>query len=434
MQARGRLEALGAERITPGLERIRALLKRLGNPQQAYPTAIIAGTNGKGSTAAMLASIGRAAGVRVGCYTSPHLTGLEERFQVDGRLISPEELDTHLDLVLSSAEGLVSGGVLNERPTYFEILTAVAFRYFAQARVDLAVLEVGLGGRLDATNVTCPRVAIITPIAIDHVDWLGTEIHEIADEKFAVVPEAGVAVIAPQPAEVMDIIHRRARERRITLLETDQYVLQMRHADDRLRFTFDLDGRLHSYRGLELALPGRHQADNARCAILAAEALDQHRMRIPSAAVWAGLRKATLPGRCQWIEGPPRALLDGAHNPAAAQELARYLAELRENGAFSRLHLVFGALNDKDLPGMAAPLFAQADTLVTTRPPSPRGASPQRALAAATAPATQAAIEDPELALALAIERTQPGDLICVTGSLFLVGGLSPVLGSLKPS
>ncbi len=433
-QARRRLEMLGPERMAPGLERIRALLRGLDSPQQAYPTAIVAGTNGKGSTVAMLASIGRAAGIRVGCYTSPHLVGLEERFQVDGHLISPEGFETHLDLVLSTADRLLSSGVLHEQPTYFEILTAVAFRYFAEARVDLAVLEVGLGGRLDATNVTCPRVALITPIAVDHADWLGSELHKIADEKFAVVPEAGMAVIAPQPAEVMEVIRQRARERRITLLETDSYALEVRHADDRLRCTFDLDGRLRSYRGLKLALPGRHQVDNARCAILASEALDRRRMRIAADAIWAGLREATVPGRCEWIEGPPRALFDGAHNPAAAQALARYLTELREGGAFARLHLVFGALSDKDLHGMAAPLFAQADTLVTTRPTSARGASAQQALAAGTPPATHAAIEDPELALALAMEWTRPDDLICVTGSLFLVGSLSPLLGSSEPS
>lgn len=433
-RARRRLEMLGPERVAPGLERIRALLRGLDNPQQAYPTAIVAGTNGKGSTVAMLASIGRAAGIRVGCYTSPHLVGIEERFQIDGYLISPDGFEAHLDLVLSTADRLLSSGVLHEQPTYFEILTAVAFRYFADARVDLAVLEVGLGGRLDATNVTCPRVALITPIAVDHADWLGSELHKIADEKFAVVPEAGMAVIAPQPSEVMEVIRQRARERRITLLETDSYALEVRHADDRLRCTFDLDGRLRSYRGLQLALPGRHQVDNARCAILASEALDRRRMRIAADAIWAGLRKATVPGRCQWIEGPPRALFDGAHNPAAAQALARYLAELREGGAFARLHLVFGALSDKDLHGMAAPLFAQADTLVTTRPTSARGASAQQALAAGTPPATHAAIEDPELALALALEWTRPDDLICVTGSLFLVGSLSPLLGSSETS
>jgi dihydrofolate synthase/folylpolyglutamate synthase len=423
-----RLEGLAPDRITPGLDRIRALLGRLGDPQHAFPTTIVAGTNGKGSSVAMLSSIGRVAGVRVGCYTSPHLLSLTERFQIDGHPISREGLGSHLDAVLTAADALVAAGDVDHHPSYFEILTAVAFRYFAEARVDLAVLEVGLGGRLDATNVTTPRVAIITPISLDHTDWLGHDIRQIALEKFAVVPRSGVAVVAPQRPEVMETIRRCAQDRRVTLVEAEAYPLEFRGHDERMCFSFDLDGRLRHYRGLQLSLPGRHQVENARTVILAAEALDRRRMRVASDAIWAGLRRAHLPGRCDWIDGTPPALLDGAHNPAAAEQLAAYLASLRAAGTFERLHMVIGALRDKDLAGIALTLFPQADSVFATVPPSTRAAPAEELLAAGTAPARAEAIPVPEAALARALEVAGPRDLICITGSLYLLGRLRPLL------
>ena len=258
---RERLEQLGPESVRPGLGRIRALLQQLGNPHLAYPTAIVAGTNGKGSTVAMLAAIARAAGLRVGAYTSPHLVDLEERFTIDGHPISRTGLESHLDAVLTAAHVMLDSGLLHEHPSHFETLTAVAFRYFAEARADVVVLEVGLGGRLDATNVTAPRVAVITPISVDHADWLGDDIRQIAAEKFAVVPPGGLAVVAPQQPEVMEVIRDLARQRAATLLDSTAYPVS-RSEDGK---TFGLLGRLRSYGGLELPVAGRHQLDNARC-------------------------------------------------------------------------------------------------------------------------------------------------------------------------
>lgn len=423
-----RLDALGAERITPGLDRIRLLLQRLGAPQLAYPSAIVAGTNGKGSTVAMLGAIGRTAGIRVGCYTSPHLSELEERFHVDGHPISHEGLERHLEAVLTCADALVAEKALADLPSYFEILTAVAFRYFAEARIDLAVLEVGLGGRLDATNVTSPRVAVITPIHRDHAEWLGDDLSGIAEEKFAVVPTGGVAIVAPQVPEVLEHIRALATARNATLLEASRYPLEIRGRDERLRFSFDLDGRLRHYRGMEVGLPGRHQVENARCAILAAEALDRRRMRIASDAIWAGLRQTRLPGRCHWIEGRPVVLLDGAHNPAAAAELAAYLTALRQEGRCARLHLLVGILRDKDVAGIVGHLFPIADSVVVTRPPSPRAAEPERVLAAGTPPERAECISEPASALARVLELAEPDDLVCVTGSLYLLGHLRPLV------
>lgn len=426
--ARLRLEQLGPDTMTPGLERVRDLLEALGNPHQRYPTAIVAGTNGKGSTTAMLTSIGLAAGLRVGAYSSPHLSDLEERFQIDGHAISQNGLDAQLETIFAAVDLLMEDGRLGQSPSYFEILTTVAFRCFAEARVDLAVLEVGLGGRLDATNVTTPRVAVITSIALDHTDWLGEDITQIAEEKFAVVPRGGVAVVAPQPPGVSAAIEQRAQERGITLLRATDFPVEVSGVDSRLCHTFDLEARMRSYSGLQLALAGSHQVENARCAVLAAEALDRRRMRIGSDAIWAGLRRSSIAGRCEWFDGTPPILLDGAHNPAAAVALTGYLDRLRDANRFCRLHLVFGALEDKDVAGMAKLLYARADTLIATRVPSSRSPQPTELLAAAPTPEIAMAIDDPADALDRARELANDDDLICVTGSIYLLGRLRPAL------
>jgi dihydrofolate synthase/folylpolyglutamate synthase len=422
---RDRLRQLGPDAVHPGLGRIRALLQQLGNPHLAYPTAIVAGTNGKGSTVAMLASIARAAGLRVGAYTSPHLVDLEERFTVDGHQISREGFEAHLDSVLTTSEVMLDSGLLAEHPSYFETLTAVAFRYFAEARADVVVLEVGLGGRLDATNVTAPRVSVITPISLEHTEWLGDTLAQIATEKLAVVPSGGMAVVAPQPDEVMETIRNLAAERQLQIIDSSHYPIET-SADGR---TFELHGRLRNYGGLELPLAGRHQLDNARCAVLAAEALDRRRLRIGSDAVWAGLRRASVPGRGEWVDGNPPVLLDGAHNPGAAAVLAAQLDDLRAAGRFERLHLLVGALDDKDFAGMAKALFPRADTITATRAPSSRARDPEELLSACVdGPGERQAVADPEAALAAAMDLATPSDLICVTGSLYLLGRLRPLV------
>ena len=423
-----RLEALQPEMVRPGLDRILTLLEELGAPHLACPTTVIAGTNGKGSTAAMLASIAKAAGLRAGCYTSPHLLDLEERLEVDQQPITREGLAHHLNVVLAAVDRLLAQGRLREPASHFETLTAVAFRYFAEARVDLAILEVGLGGRFDATNVTRPRLSVLTSIDVDHIDWLGDDLSDIAAEKFAIVPPASLAVVAPQPPEVLETIRREAAARGARLSEAQSFPLQIRQADERLRFTFDCIGGLRSYSGLQVGLAGRHQLENARCALLAAEALDRRRMRISSDAIWAGLRQVRWPGRCEWIEGPAAVLLDAAHNPSAARALAAYLVELKQSSAYDRLHLVFGVLGDKDLAGMAEALYPLADTLIATEPPSPRALPGDALPKAASAPADCSVVEEPNAAIDRALQAASPGDLVCVTGSIYLIGAVRPRL------
>lgn len=425
---RQRLDSIDPGQVTPGLDRIRATLDALGSPHLSYPTAVISGTNGKGSVAAMLAAIGRAAGHRVGLYTSPHLTHVEERMQVDGTPISGGGLDSQLGVVFAAVDKLLADKRIAEPPSYFEILTAAAFRYFAEARVELALLEVGLGGRWDATNVTHPRVAVVTSIARDHEEFLGSDVRTIAAEKAAVIPPGGMAVTAPQAPAVMEVVQRSAQSVGATLWEAEAFPVVVRRTDERLRHTFDCVGRLRDYVGLELSLPGEHQVENAMCAILAAEALDRRRLRISSDAIWAGLRSARWPGRCEWLGESPSVLLDGAHNPAAAQALAAYLWELRRRKTFDRLHLVFATLSDKDAEGMAAALYPLGDFLITTEAPSPRAKPAAELLEVGSPPTHSEAISDPEAALAKARDAATPDDLICIAGTTYLVGALRPLL------
>lgn len=425
---RHRLESIDAGRITPGLDRIRLVLEALGNPQLSYPTAIVGGTNGKGSIAAMLNAIGRAAGQRVGMYTSPHLAAVEERFQVDGQRISAAGLDAQLGVVLAAIDKLIADGELDQQPSYFEILTAVAFRYFAQARVELAILEVGLGGRWDATNVTRPRVALLAPIALDHQEYLGDDLLAIAAEKAAVIPPGGMAVTATQTSGVLDVIRRHAESTGATLWEAGSFPAVVRRTDPQLRHTIDCVGRLRDYVGLEISLPGEHQVDNAVCAILAAEALDRRRCRISSDAIWAGLRSAVWPGRCEWLGEDPPVLLDAAHNPAAAAALAAYLWELRRRKAFDRLHLVIATLDDKDTEGIAASLYPLADDLIATHAPTPRSSTTEKLLGIGKGPKQRRAIEEPAAALEAARQSASPDDLVCVCGSTYLVGAVRPLL------
>jgi dihydrofolate synthase/folylpolyglutamate synthase len=425
---RRRLESIDPHSVQPGLQRIRALLEALGSPHLTYPTAVICGTNGKGSVAAMLASIGRAAGHRVGLYTSPHLTFLEDRFQVDGDPISPTGLDTQLEEVFGVADRLHAQGRVNEFPSYFEILTAAAFRYFAEARVDLAILEVGLGGRWDATNVTRPRVVVITSIDLDHREYLGDDLPSIAAEKAAVVPPAGLAVTAPQDPAALEVLRSHCCEVGATLWESEQYPLVDRPGDERLHYSIDCVGRVRTYVGLDVALAGAHQVENARCALLAAEALDRHRLSISSDAIWAGLRSVRWPGRCEWLGEEPPILLDAAHNSEAATALASYLAELERRGAYDKLHLVVGVLADKDAEEITRSLYPLADTLVTTAPPSPRALPAAALLQSHGLPASHSSVPDPWAALEQARQGAAPGDLVCVAGSSYLVGALRPRL------
>ncbi|OLD66234.1 MAG: hypothetical protein AUI47_00255 [Acidobacteria bacterium 13_1_40CM_2_68_5] len=429
------LEALG---IRPGLDRIDALLARLGSPQTAFPSVLIAGTNGKGSVAAILASILRQAGHTPGVYTSPHLVRFEERIVVGDEMISESDLATLAGEVRSAIE---AGTHLNEDPpTYFEATSALAFLHFGRRRVPIAVLEVGMGGRFDATNVVRPLVCAITPVSLDHTQWLGRTLGEIAYQKAGIL-EAGVpAIIAQQTPAAFEVIRAEATHLRAPLtLTTDSKVEPVartaassgsrpgRLSDPPVFSLVTPSGR--RYPELALSLRGAHQVDNAVVAVLLAEQLaDRGVSGIDSPAIAAGLRTAVWPGRLEIVPGRPDLLLDGAHNPAGCETLAAYL---REQQPGRHTTLVFATMKDKPADKMLDLLCPLVRRVIVTRVPVPRGEAPEnlRRLAAARHDAVAHA-ESVANALALARDAAGREGLVVVSGSLYLVGEIKKGLSA----
>jgi dihydrofolate synthase / folylpolyglutamate synthase len=367
-----------------GLETIQRLCEGLGHPETAYTTFLIAGTNGKGSVAAYLDHALRAAGKRVGRYTSPHLVRVNERIVVDGREIDDHELAG----VLARVQAVVA------QPTYFEALTAAAFEHFRAAGVDVAVLEVGMGGRLDATNVADPLVSAIVSIDFDHQVYLGTTLGEIAYEKAGVLRPGRVTVVGPLPDEAMAAVKAQAAV-----------------VGAHIRVASGTDRRL------EAPLPGAHQRDNLRVAVGVLEAAAEAGFAVDLDAATTGLAGTSWPGRLQWLGGDVPLLLDGAHNVAGARALAAYLDARGEPFV-----LLFGAMRDKAFADMAAILFPRAREVVLTTPPAARAATADELLAAA--PRTCHAVPEVGAALALARERARGIGPVVVAGSLYLVGAV----------
>lgn len=413
--------------IKLGLENVTRLLRRLGSPQDSFPSVQIAGTNGKGSTAAMLDAVCRAAGLRAGLYTSPHLVSITERIRVGGREISPEGFARHATLVREAAEGVArESGAL---PTFFEQVTAIALSAFREAGVDLAILETGLGGRLDATTAAGARWVAITPVALDHQEYLGTTLAEIAAEKAAVIRPGVRAVVAPQEPEAARVILRRCRECGVEpRFATEDLRVEDAGPDGRLRVRL-LMGR-DVYAGVRLALRGRHQLVNASVAVALAESLAEGGFPISHGHVVEGLETAEHAGRLELdARREPRILFDGAHNPAGALALRAYLDEF----AAGPITMLFGAMRDKELAEMGRLLFPAARHLVLTEPQSPRAAPVEELLRAVPAPASSSTIAlapSSRDALVVAQTHTPPGGLICVTGSLYLVGEVKRLLAS----
>ncbi|HXN23741.1 MAG TPA: folylpolyglutamate synthase/dihydrofolate synthase family protein [Candidatus Dormibacteraeota bacterium] len=416
------------------LATIRVLTEHLGNPHCAYPCIHIAGTNGKGSTAAMLESILRAAGLRTGLYTSPHLERINERIRIAGESISDDEFAAAFTRLHELIEELLASGALRVHPTYFECLTAMAFSLFAKERLDFAVIEVGLGGRFDATNVVVPEVAVITQIDFDHENFLGHSIEEIATEKAGIL-KAGVPVVsAAERAEARSVITRFAKELGCRLVELDAaYEIETKSEQalsSRARIRELSSGWTL---GITVPLPGRFQLRNALTAVAAARLIAaSHRpdssmgsssgFPVGDAAISRGLSTVHWPGRLERLQEHPSVYLDGAHNPAGARELAAYW-DAHLSGR--RIHLVYGALRDKAVDEVAGILFSRASSVVLTQPPTPRAIS-ARLLAEMTDHfgAQVHIVVEPEAALERAMAVAAPNDVIFVAGSLYLVGAL----------
>jgi dihydrofolate synthase / folylpolyglutamate synthase len=449
-EAVDRLQALGAELHTaPGqprrkfeLAQMRTLMAALGDPQRQFRSVLIAGTNGKGSTASTLASILAASGLRTGLYTSPHLVRVNERIQILSRtpdtahqvqkfgvaasLIPDDDFSRHLEAVIHAAEKLVSEGRLPGPPSFFETVTAMAFLHFAAAQVDIAVLEVGLGGRLDATNIVEPVLSIITDISLDHTEWLGHTITEIAREKAGILRQNGVLVTLSQHQEANQAIGEAAIALNVHAINAaaalpyvansvtythNRYFVDFPAEDDQDRLHIEVDS----------PLAGQHQQRNIALAITAAlELRNRYSYDIDAESISAGIRQTRWPARLEKLARNGRSiLLDVAHNPAGAWALRAVLAaESAPPRNLTFGNLIFGCLEDKPVEELAQILFPLFDQVLLVPVPSPRAASGARLLAAAQSVGAPARLE-PNLASALTALAQQDA---VITGSLFLVG------------
>ena len=401
-----------------GLANVERLLARLGDPQRFYPSVQIAGTNGKGSTAAMLDAVCRSAGIRTGLYTSPHLVSITERIRIAGREISPEDFAQAATLVREAAEEVErESGAL---PTFFEQATTIALHAFRASPVELAILETGLGGRLDATTAAGARTVAITPVALDHQEHLGKSLAEIAAEKAAIIrPGAAAVVVAPQEPEAASVILERCRECDLEPRASADALVESVCDEGRLRVSFKTARGV--YEGVCLALRGRHQVTNACVAVALAEALIEQGFPISRENVREGLERAEHAGRLELIESVPPILLDGAHNVAAAHALRAYLDEFISQP----VTLVFGAMRDKDLAEIGAAIFPAARRVVLTESDNARAAEVGELVHAIPRDTDLSTITlAPRARDALTIARavTPAGGLVCVTGSLYLVG------------
>ena len=405
------------------LENITILVERLGRPDRSYPSAHIAGTNGKGSTAAFLESILGGAGFRTGLNTSPHLEKINERIRVNGEEISDEAFAETFTRVQALNEELLAAGRLRAHPTYFECVTAMAFEYFACAQVDFGVFEVGLGGRLDATNTLTPVVSVITRVDFDHENFLGHSLAEIAAEKAGILKRGVPLVLAEQRPEARDVTLTRAKELGCRVIETgaafriekewmENGCSRARAAENSSGWTIEIAPRL----------PGRFQVQNALNAVAAARYLQERGYRISDDAIVEGIASAVWPGRLEKLQSEPDLYLDGAHNPSAARELAAFW---EQNLAGRKLWLIFGALRDKAVDEIAGVLFPLAAEVIFTQPRTTRAISVAQLAEITSHHAAKFTImPEPEPALEYALDRAAPHDVIFVAGSLYLVGQL----------
>ena len=425
------------------LAHMRALLEALNRPERTFPAVLIAGTNGKGSTSATLASILRASGLRTGLYTSPHLVRINERIRIDGDEIGDDDFAALHDVVDRTAERLVGEGELPWHPSFFEMLTAIAFEYFAQNKIDVAVLEVGMGGRLDATNVIEPRVSVITDIALDHQKFLGNTVSEIAREKAGIIRSGGVVVTLPQQPQANDVIGNTILELGAQGVSAVPYVPPVspgsvdyvartskncaQDARPVSRYPLQVMGKQIL---IETPLIGRHQLRNVALAIAAAEVLSHQGFPITPETIERGIRETSWPGRFQVVRaqnGAPEYVFDVAHNPAGAWALRSTLSACYEDRP---LTFVFGAMRDKAISEMAEILFPLAERVIATRSDNPRSATPDEIREAAARIATD--IEDAaDVPAALGRARSLAGSegVVVITGSIYIVGEAMRALG-----
>lgn len=425
-EAQKYLLSLGHETLTIklGLANTERLLAALGNPHKSFPSVQIAGTNGKGSTAVMLESICLEARISVGLFTSPHLISITERIRVNGTEITQDEFARLTTQVKQTAEELVRRGELQTLPTFFEHVTAIALLAFREAEVELAILETGLGGRLDSTTAAGATVVAITPIAIDHEEFLGSTLAEIAAEKAAIIRPGVTTIVAPQQDEALEVIKARCDEVGIKARFVSA-PMNVTVAEDSVpgRMCATFETRNDRYENVCLGLRGRHQAINAATTVVLAEGLGERGFDLSRHLILSGLRNASNPGRLELWDTNPKILFDGAHNPAAARALRDYLDEF----IHQPITMIFGAMGDKPLNEITSTLLPAAREVILTELDNPRAATLENLKAAAPSGLEQTTVREANSvaeALQIARQVTGPDGLILITGSLYLVGAV----------
>ncbi|MCQ9206594.1 MAG: bifunctional folylpolyglutamate synthase/dihydrofolate synthase [Omnitrophica bacterium] len=406
------------------LDRMRRLAGIFGNPERSFPAIHVAGTKGKGSTASFIANILEEAGFRVGLYTSPHVTDARERIKINSETISEPDLAHQAGI----ARQLLEENEPGFDPTYFEIYTAIAFNYFREKKIDYGVIEAGLGGRLDATNIVEPAVSIITPISYDHVRILGNTLADIASEKSGIIKRGATVVSAPQEAEALSVIRMACESSgvRLVLVGRDVGIKEVR--GDYEKEIFNVRGAFEDYRNCRIHLIGRHQTINATSAIAAAECLREKGVAISGENIKNGIEKTRIPARCEVIGKKPYIIIDGAQNKASARALKE---TIRRNFKYEKLILVLGASKGKDIKGMCEELVPVADRIILTKAKSERGEEPaaigefMQNKVAATTDSVEKAIKEAE-------KTAGAEDAIVVTGSFYVAAearrGTSPYI------
>ncbi len=398
------------------LDRMRRLASNLGNPQKYFNSIHIAGSKGKGSTSTIIYSILQSSGYKTGLYTSPHLASFRERVRIDDELIGEEDVSSLLAEIKSVADGMK-----DEMPTFFEVCTALSYLYFKEKKVDFAVFETGLGGRLDATNILEPLVSAITPISYEHTDKLGNTLTEIATEKAGIIKHNSVCVVAPQEEEALNAIIKVCRQKKAKIILVGKYIKFKELGFNDSMEAFAVSGLSGDYPRLEMSLLGAHQVANAATAIGAAEALRFNNIIIDKEAVKRGVRNAKWPGRLEVVCRRPYIILDGAQNRASANAL---IYAVKRAFKYRKLILVLGVSNDKDIKGILEELLPAADSIILTKAKvSERAATPEKIKELIISKDKDIYMtQNVEDALTRARSFAGHEDLILITGSLFVVG------------
>ena len=399
------------------LAHVEELLKRMGDPQLAARTIHIAGTKGKGSVAAMIAQVLSSSNYKTGLYISPHLLNLRERISIDGTLISEDEFAAAVAEVKPSIESMKRDTGFRQL-TYFEALTVLAFAYFKRKRVDFQVLEVGLGGRLDATNVAWPIACIITSVSLDHTQILGNSLEEIAREQAGIIKPGCWVVLSPQPEEAGSVISDICNEKKAKVVKVGKDITWHKIGHDLSHQSLVIEGRRHNYH-VTIPLLGDFQLENAAAAVAALEILASAGLAISAADIAKGLARVKWPGRFQILQQHPTVLVDGAHNVAS---MKRLVSNIRAYFGHKRVLLVFGTSCDKDIPGIINELAPLSPQVVITQAAHSRAAPPSTLAAEFSKRGIEAEIgESIPQALSRALSKADRADLVCVTGSLFVV-------------